>query len=181
MRIISGSKRGATIKPPSNLPVRPITDRNKESLFNILANDIDFEEVTVLDLFTGAGNVAFEFASRGAEYVLAVDSDSRCVKFVREQTEKFEFDNLEVEQSDVLQFIGSDHRTYDVIFADPPFNWPDYEKMIRLIFSEKLLKDGGILITEHYHSLSLDHIPGFSEKRKYGQTIMSFFRYPEKT
>lgn len=175
MRIISGSKRGASIKPPPNLPVRPITDRNKESLFNILANDYDFEELTVLDLFSGTGNVAFEFASRGAAEVIAVDGDAKCVKFIRQQTEKFGFDNMETEQANVLQFLGSDFREYDIIFADPPFKWPDYEKMIKLVYSEKLIKPGGLFITEHYKTLSLDHLPGFRNQRKYGQTRMSFF------
>ena len=67
MRIIGGILKGKQLIAPKNLPVRPTTDFAKEGLFNILNNKIDFDEITVLDLFTGTGNMAFEFASRGAK------------------------------------------------------------------------------------------------------------------
>ena len=65
MRIISGKNRGRQIIAPDNLPVRPTTDMAKESLFNILNNYFYFENVKVLDLFSGTGNLTYEFASRG--------------------------------------------------------------------------------------------------------------------
>ena len=64
MRIISGIHRGRVIRPPKNLPVRPTTDKAKEGLFNILNNRVDFDELDVLDLFCGTGNISFEFVSR---------------------------------------------------------------------------------------------------------------------
>ena len=63
MRIISGQYKGRTIRPPKNLPVRPTTDMAKEGLFNILNNLVDFEELDVLDLFCGTGNISFECVS----------------------------------------------------------------------------------------------------------------------
>ena len=71
MRIIAGIHKGKQIVAPKNLPVRPTTDFAKEGLFNILNNRIDFEELTVLDLFCGTGNISLEFASRGAKKILA--------------------------------------------------------------------------------------------------------------
>jgi 16S rRNA G966 N2-methylase RsmD len=67
LRIIAGIHKGKQIVAPKNLPVRPTTDFAKEGLFNILNNRIDFEELTVLDLFCGTGNISLEFASRGAK------------------------------------------------------------------------------------------------------------------
>ncbi|MBP7512824.1 MAG: RsmD family RNA methyltransferase, partial [Bacteroidia bacterium] len=72
MRIIGGDKKGILLHAPSNLPVRPTTDRAKEGLFNILENNFDLTELTVLDLFAGTGNMSYEFASRGAAAVLSV-------------------------------------------------------------------------------------------------------------
>ena len=65
MRIVSGKWRSKRITAPKNLPTRPTTDFAKESLFNVLNNRFDFEEIRVLDLFSGTGNISYEFASRG--------------------------------------------------------------------------------------------------------------------
>ena len=67
MRIISGKYKSKRISAPKNLPVRPTTDMAKESLFNILNNFYYFENISVLDLFAGTGNISYEFASRGTE------------------------------------------------------------------------------------------------------------------
>ena len=73
MRIICGSRRGKKITAPENLPVRPTTDFAKESIFNILNNYFNFDAVHVLDLCAGTGNISYEFASRGALSVTAID------------------------------------------------------------------------------------------------------------
>ena len=70
MRIISGKHKGKILSAPKKLPVRPTTDMAKEALFNILENRYYLDTKKVLDLFSGTGNIAFEFASRGCEYGL---------------------------------------------------------------------------------------------------------------
>ena len=80
MRIISGKYKGRRISPPRNLPVRPTTDMSKESLFNILNNRINFSGLKVLDLFSGTGNLSYEFGSRGADSITAVDADPAVLK-----------------------------------------------------------------------------------------------------
>jgi 16S rRNA (guanine(966)-N(2))-methyltransferase RsmD len=94
LRIISGTHKGIIINAPKGLPVRPTTDRAKESLFNILENNFDFEGLTCLDLFSGTGNVAYEFCSRGAQKVVSVDLDFGCVKFIKESITKHHFTQL---------------------------------------------------------------------------------------
>ena len=82
MRIISGAFKGRKLEPPKKLPVRPTTDMAKESLFNILNNLFYFDEVSVLDLFSGTGNISLEFASRGAQDITSVDNNFHCTKFI---------------------------------------------------------------------------------------------------
>ena len=82
MRIISGKYKGRRIRAPKYLTARPTTDMAKEALFNILHNSYHFEECTVLDLYTGTGNISYEFASRGAAAVFSVDQDARAVSFI---------------------------------------------------------------------------------------------------
>ena len=88
MRIIRGRYQRRQIVAPTNLPVRPTTDMAKESLFNIIENYYDFEEIEVLDLFAGTGNISYELVSRGCPKVVSVDHDFGCVKFIRETANK---------------------------------------------------------------------------------------------
>jgi 16S rRNA G966 N2-methylase RsmD len=83
MRIISGTHKSRRIVAPKNLPVRPTTDLSKEALFNILNNQYNFAEISVLDLFAGTGNISYEFASRGCTAIVAVDAHFGCVQFTK--------------------------------------------------------------------------------------------------
>ena len=83
MRIISGKYKGKRITAPEDLPARPTTDRAKEALFSILDSRYYFDGKNVLDLFSGTGNIAFEFSSRGAEHITTVDSNNNCVNFIK--------------------------------------------------------------------------------------------------
>ena len=93
IRIIAGTHKSRHVTAPSNLPVRPTTDFAKESLFNILQNNFDFEELKVLDLFSGTGNISYEFASRGCNDITCVDENFKCHSFVKKTIEEFGFTN----------------------------------------------------------------------------------------
>ena len=82
MRIVSGNHKGRKIIAPKNLPIRPTTDMSKESIFNILSNSYEFNEVSVIDLFSGSGNISYEFASRGVKDIISVDNNINCIKSV---------------------------------------------------------------------------------------------------
>ncbi len=175
MRIISGHNRGRKITPPKNLPVRPTTDFAKEGLFNILANKVDFEELKVLDLFAGTGNISFEFASRGATYIKAVDINNRCVEFIQKTADDLNFQNLRSLKSNVFQYLNNTVDDFDLIFADPPYDLDDSVNIPDLIFENEILKDGGILIIEHSRNLSFIEHTHFNAHRKYGNVNFSFF------
>src|SRR6056300_484568 len=91
MRIMSGTFKGKRLQAPKQLPVRPTTDMAKEGLFNILNNRYYFDELKVLDLFSGTGNIAYEFASRGSLDITTVDGDYGCVKFIEKITKELDF------------------------------------------------------------------------------------------
>lgn len=86
MRIISGSHKGRRVLAPKKLPVRPTTDRSKEGMFNILQHRLNFESLHVLDLFSGTGNISYEFASRGVANITAIDQNRHCVDFIKKTT-----------------------------------------------------------------------------------------------
>ena len=120
MRIISGKYKGRRLNAPKKLPIRPTTDMAKESLFNILNNLYYFDEISVLDLFAGSGNISYEFASRGVEAITAVDAHFNCVKFISNTAEQLDMP-IHTVKSDVYAFLKSNASRYTVIFADPPY------------------------------------------------------------
>src|SRR5690554_2337438 len=117
MRIISGKYKGRRINATKNLPVRPTTDLSKEALLNIVNVYFRFAGLKVLDLFAGTGNISYEFASRGAEPVVSVDTDYGCVNFIKKTAQQFDMDITAI-KSDVYKFLERNKSEYDLIFAD---------------------------------------------------------------
>lgn len=179
MRIISGTHKGRTIKPPGNFKARPTTDIAREGLFNILANRYDFESLTVADLFGGTGAISYEFASRGAKEIYCVEMHALHFKFIKETAREFGFDNIKIFRNDALNAIGKLPKNhFDIVFADPPFDMNGKEELIIKILNSGILNDG-TLIFEHGERENFQHVPGFYDMRKYGKVHFSFFKENE--
>lgn len=180
MRIVSGKYKGRRIVAPKNLPVRPTTDMAKEALFNILNNTYYFDEISVLDLFSGIGSISLEFGSRGTTDITAVDSNPGCVQFVDRIGKELDL-GIHALRSDVFTFLDRTARTYDLIFADPPYETPQekFLDLVNTIFERKILDPEGTLIVEHGKNTDLSGNPNYIRSRKYGSNIFSFFAWPE--
>lgn len=180
MRIISGRWKGRFLVAPASLPVRPTTDVAKEALFNILLNEFDMEGLTVTDLFAGTGNISYEFASRGAESVRAVDRDRGCVKYIGATADLLGFSEvIRVIPCDVFRFLARPQEPCDVVFADPPYDLPpqQYRALVEAVFSCGLLAEEGILVVEHPKGGDLTDMEGFTQMRRYGTVHFSFFEH----
>ncbi|MEZ5173062.1 MAG: 16S rRNA (guanine(966)-N(2))-methyltransferase RsmD [Bacteroidia bacterium] len=175
IRIISGKWRGKKIQAPESLPVRPTTDRAKESLFNWLSFRINFEGIKVLDLFAGTGNISYEFISRGAEKVYAVDADARCADFVRKNFKLLKAENSIVRKLNLPAGLTEFAGPFDIIFADPPYNFENYAGLIESVTSGTLMGETSIFIVEHDGSLKPENNPYFMETRKYGKVHFTYF------
>ena len=175
MRIISGTYRGKQIRPPRGFKARPTTDFAKEGLFNILSNRYQFEGLDVLDLFSGTGSITYEFASRGAGSVVAVELNSLYAKFIRSSCMMLGMDQVTVLQKDAFRYLIQPVQSFDIIFADPPFDHPGAADLPGLIGSSPLLNSGGMFVLEHPENLSFGASPGFRETRNYGRVNFSFF------
>lgn len=178
MRIISGKHKGRRFFASKKLPVRPTTDQVKESLFNILANDYDFSQLSVLDLFSGTGNITFEFLSRGTTDITAVDRYFECLRFIR-KTSKTLDTKVNTIKSDVFSFLKHQGKEYDLIFADPPYDFSkeQFQELVCLLLKNNHLAQDGVLIVEHSKFTNLSELPHFLKKRTYGGTHLSFFEY----
>ncbi len=178
IRIISGKNRGKRILAPRNLPVRPTTNMAKESLFNILNNEFYFDDIKALDLFAGTGNISYELASRGCEDITAVDTEKACIGFIEKIADQLNFDSITTYREEVIHFLEREYNQYDLIFADPPYDYEDYEQLAEKVFLRQLLKDEGLLVIEHQSRLDLSDLDNFEFSRKYGNVRFSFFRKP---
>ena len=175
MRIIGGKLKGLRINPPANLPVRPTTDLAKEALFNILYNQFDFEDIRVLDLFSGTGNISLEFASRGVPEIVAVDRDFGCFNYLKKVSKELKLETIQAFKSDVFKFLEMETEPFDLIFADPPYDLTRIPEIAKVVFERNLIKQGGYLIVEHPSMKKLDNHPNFKEQRQYGSSSFSFF------
>ena len=175
MRIIRGKYGRRRFDVPHNITARPTTDFARENIFNVLENFDGFEGKSACDLFAGTGAISFEFLSRGCDYVTAVEKASIQARFIKSVAEKLGDENLHIVKGDVFRFIEEAHRSYDYIFADPPYDHPRFDEIPGLILGSNLIKEGSIVIIEHSASGDFSHLPGFSQRRAYGSVNFSIF------
>jgi 16S rRNA (guanine966-N2)-methyltransferase len=162
LRIIGGKYRGRRIVPTPGFKARPTTDFARESLFNILNNHIDFEEVKVLDLFAGTGSISYEFASRGAAEVHLIEKDPKHIAGIRRIIKDIGFHNIRPVN-------------YDIVFADPPYDLPWLKEIPDLVLGSGILSEEGFFILEHPRNMKFTDHKLFFEHRNYGGVNFSFF------
>lgn len=176
MRIISGKYGGRKIQPPAQMPhTRPTTDIAKEGLFNILQNNIDFEEVVSLDLFGGTGCISYELASRGVDDLTIVEKDPKMYEFIKKTSAMLGIVNLTVVKQEVFAYINSCHNQYDFIFAGPPYALTTIDELPVQVFQKGLLKKGGWFVLEHTPRNDYKKFEHYKTERNYGTTIFSIF------
>ena len=149
---------------------------SKEALFNVLNNHYHFSELKVLDLFSGTGNISYEFGSRGCENITSIDGDVGCINFIKKTAKEFDL-NITAIKNDVFKFLEKHKATYDIIFADPPYGieQKQFEKLIELVFEKELLDPAGMLVVEHSKRTKLDHMMHFSFEKNYGGSVFTFY------
>lgn len=176
MRIISGEHGRRRINPPASMPhTRPTTDIAKEGLFNIIANNLDIEELKTLDLFGGTGSISYELASRGAKDLTVVEKDSKMYEFIKKTAVELKLENFKVLKVDVFKFIEQCTDKYDFIFAGPPYALGNIDDLPRLIFDRQLLNNKGWFVLEHTPRNDYKKFPFYTTERNYGSTVFSIF------
>ena len=176
MRIVSGKFKARRFSVPKGFPSRPTTDFAKEGLFNILENQLDLLDLAILDLCAGTGNISFEFLSREAGTVIAVDQNTRCLRHISETAKQLGITTgLTTLKDDIQRFVERTTDTFDLIFADPPYAYSKHIDLVKTVFERDLLRSGGWLIVEHGRETKLNDLPFFEFVRSYGNVYFSFF------
>lgn len=175
MRIIRGKYGRRRFDVPTNITARPTTDFARENIFNVIENIIDIEGVNALDLFAGTGAVTFELLSRGAASVTAVEKAATQYNFIKKVADQLNEKNLRLIKGDVFRFIATAKSSYGFIFADPPYNLPDFQTIPELILNSQLIAPGSLFVLEHGRNYDFSHLPGFMQHRSYGSVNFSLF------
>lgn len=176
MRIVGGIYKGRIFSPNKQITARPTTDIAKEGLFNILQNRVDFADKKILDLFSGTGSIGYEFISRGAAEVTFVEKNPYHCRFINSVIDNFEIKNAKVFKTDAFKFLYKFQGQFDIVFADPPYDLPQFKEVPLAVFSGNVLKMDGLFILEHPKEYNFITHPNFSEIRNYGKVNFSFFQ-----
>ncbi len=176
MRIIRGILKSRRFSTPKNFPSRPTTDYAKEGIFNILENRFSLQDLEILDLCSGTGNISLEFASREAGKITAVDTNYNCVRFIQNLVNEHELKEvIQVYKADVRDFLRKSEKKWDLIFADPPYAMTFHQDVLDIINEKKMVNSGGICIIEHGRQTDLSKNANFIEMRSFGNVHFSFF------
>ena len=176
MRIVGGEHKGRIIAVGRDFDARPTTDFAREALFNILSNHFDITAVSFLDLFSGSGSISFECCSRGCRDIDLVEKNHHFVQFIGKEAARMNMKGIHTVRMDVFRFLGVCRKQYDLVFADPPYDMRNVAELPDAVLGKELLRAGGWFILEHSGKHRFDKVPGFFDKRKYGNVHFSFFR-----
>ena len=176
MRVISGIYRHRRFDVPRTFKARPTTDFAKESLFNVLANRIDLEDASALDLFSGTGSISIELVSRGCSHVVSVENDPDHYRFICKVMETVKTDRCLPVKGDVFKYIAGCNTKFDFIFADPPYQLENLAEIPDLVFDAGILAEDGIFVLEHGKTNDFSGHPHFTDMKVYGSVHFSFFR-----
>jgi len=182
MRVIAGKYRHRRFDVPKTFKARPTTDFAKENLFNVLMNQVDFEEVhCALDLFAGTGSISLELLSRGCQQVVSVEKDYAHYAYINKVCRELGDDAWKPVKGDVFTFLSHSQATYDFIFADPPYALERLPELPDLILNGSLLSPEGLFVLEHGGDYDFSAHRCFQQMRTYGSVHFSFFTSETKT
>ena len=181
MRIISGKYGHRRFHVPSSFKARPTTDFAKENLFNVLNNIVDLDGAEALDLFAGTGSISFELLSRGCRRVTSVELDRAHSCFIKKVAEELKTDAIDVVTGDVFRFLKTvREKSFDFIFADPPYSLITLPDIPRLVIEKNILRDEGVFVMEHSKDNDFSNLPFFYQLRTYGAVNFSIFIFNRK-
>ena len=193
MRVVAGEAKGRKLKAPDTMGTRPIIDRVKTALFDILSGEV--EDTRFLDLFGGVGSVGIEALSRGAAHATFIEMNYNVLKVLRENLQITGLaDRAETLRGDAFKFLqqnstssqSSQKSAYDIIYVAPPQYQGMAARALELLDSSPLVADEGLVIVQIHPkerpvvaAVQCKHLI-LSDERRYGSTLLMFFYKKEE-
>lgn len=187
MRIIAGKFKGLTLNIPNKKITRPLKDRAREGIFNLLSHSnkfsFQFEKSNILDLYSGSGSFGLECLSRFANKVCFVENEKEILRILEKNIEKLKVkESVNIIYEDVFNFLEKPHNIklkYNLIFLDPPFKNTDIKKIIKVIYSSNFVTGDTILIL-HRNKETREELPNYFDiidERTYGISKIVFGKF----
>lgn len=184
MRVIAGKYRSRTVKPPKDMTIRPTADKVKGALFNMLE---PLRDCSIVDFYSGTGNLGIEALSRGAGEVTFVENAAPSLKLIRENLESLKIPTtgpsgaqiMMSEVSKAFYLLHQQGKKFDILIADPPYGVGALKKVMSLLKQYPILKEGGTLSVEHEATdmeMELDFPYPLDRQKKYGDTMLTLFK-----
>ena len=161
MRVIAGTARSLPLKTPEGLDTRPTQDRIKETLFNILQNQVPGS--VFVDLFSGSGGIGIEALSRGARKAYFVDNAPKAYSCIQENLlfTKLENKSIILKQDAVTALTSIYEKEVDIIFMDPPYNNGHEERILSVLGKMKYVTEDTLVIVEVSLQTDIDYASDF--------------------
>ncbi|MFL0249896.1 16S rRNA (guanine(966)-N(2))-methyltransferase RsmD [Clostridium neuense] len=184
MRIISGIAKGRKLFPPASMVTRPTLDRVKESIFDIIQNEVPYS--VVLDAFAGTGSLGLEAVSRGAKSCILIDQSPETYSLLRKNVENLKFEDkcqtINMDSYKALKDLGYKNREFDLIFIDPPYSKDMIPPAVDIITDKNMLKNDGLIVTkidseEEIYEGNKSIV--LTRYKKYGNTTICFYKHKE--
>ena len=186
MRIVSGLFKGRQLLAPEGSITRPTSDRARESIFNVLAHadwSRPIEGTRVIDAFAGSGALGIEALSRGAEFCLFIETESRARGCIRDNIEKFNlFGNTRIHRRSAVDLgakPASVGERFDIVFMDPPYGYNLVPSALKTLAAGGWVKPGALAVAETGPDDPEVQAPGWEtlDRRTYGPADVTFLAY----
>lgn len=165
MRVIAGKARRIPLVTPEGRDTRPTTDRIKETLFNMIQDEVP--DSNFLDLFSGSGGIGIEALSRGARQACFVEFARKPLRCIKENLAKTGLGDralvLPVEAGYGVTRLGDMGQVFDIVYADPPYKKDFEPKILGILADSGIVRRGAMVIMES----SLETVPDYVDERRY--------------
>ena len=178
MRVVTGQAKGRRLYAVPGDSTRPVTDRVKVSLFNILGDSV--AEARFLDLFAGTGGIGIEALSRGAALAVFVERNERALATIRRNLELTRLGSVaQVVRRDVFRFLESyQGEAFDIVYVAPPQYKGLWRRTLQLLDGSSVVAEGGLVVAQihprEYEAVDLSQLE-LTDQRKYGSTMLCFY------
>ncbi len=181
MKITGGVDKGRTIRIKRSYlsdNLRPTSQKVRKALFDILQDRII--GALFLDLFSGTGAIGLEAMSRGAKRVVFVEHKRHLINSLKFNLQLIDQrNNIEIYHGDVTVYLRHTEDQFDIVFADPPYEYDGYEGLVGLVSQRNLLSKNGLLVIEHSSKVNIKDVTEtlcLKKAYRYGDTTLSLFR-----
>ncbi|UCD84144.1 MAG: 16S rRNA (guanine(966)-N(2))-methyltransferase RsmD [Deltaproteobacteria bacterium] len=181
MRVIGGSCKKKSLKTLRGMELRPTPDRIREAIFSIIVDELP--DSNVLDLYAGSGTLGIEALSRGAKDAVFIENHLEAIRVLKKNLESCQLVNrgmvIRRRVETAIRLLGGKRKIFDLIFLDPPYEKDLVGKTLKALSSSSILKPGSLVVVQHSRRETIPEALGrlvFTDQRRYGETLISFFR-----